>query len=298
MTSDILHRFSFREAPIRGQWVQLRSVLKKLGERRVYPPGVSGLLAEMLAAVAMVAEGIQFRGTVALQSRGPGPLTTVLAECREQRLLRGIAHWPSTTTPLPTGTLKELLGAGQLAMTLYTEARRGEKPVAYQGLIALADDSLAGNLERYFADSEQLPTKFFFAPGTDTVTGLLLQRLPVKETAGGIERERQTALWEDIVALSNSLDPLKLSLFEPAQFLAEVFAPHPLTLYPAKHLEFACTCSRQKTQATLSALGRAELLDILAEQGSISVTCEVCGLVYGYEAVDVHLLLDGSKRVH
>ena len=140
MTSDILHRFSFREAPIRGQWVQLRTVLKKLGERRVYPPGVSILLAEMLAAVAMVAEGIQFRGTVALQSQGPGPLTTVLAECREQRLLRGIAHWPSTTTtPLPTGTLKELLGAGQLARTLHREARRGRKPLAYQSLIALAD---------------------------------------------------------------------------------------------------------------------------------------------------------------
>ena len=51
----------------------------------------------MLAAVAMVADGIKFRGAVTLQSRGPGPLSTVLAECRDQHLLRGIARWPNAT---------------------------------------------------------------------------------------------------------------------------------------------------------------------------------------------------------
>jgi redox-regulated HSP33 family molecular chaperone len=58
----------------------LSGVLDEFRARQDYPPGVAGLLSEMLAAVAMVSEGIQFDGAVSLQSRSSGPLTTVLAE--------------------------------------------------------------------------------------------------------------------------------------------------------------------------------------------------------------------------
>ena len=97
MTADIIHRFSFDQAPIRGQWIRLDQVLNALNERQSYPPPVQALLAEMLAAVTMVADGIGYPGSVALQARGAGPLTTLLAECRSQHMLRGIARWPEDT---------------------------------------------------------------------------------------------------------------------------------------------------------------------------------------------------------
>ncbi len=89
---DILHRFSFADLPIRGQWVRLEKALGLTTVQRDYPYALQSLLNEMLAAVAMVADNLKFDGAVALQSRGSGVLRRSLAECRNQGLLRGIMH--------------------------------------------------------------------------------------------------------------------------------------------------------------------------------------------------------------
>ncbi len=297
---DHLHRFSFREAPIRGQWVRLDAVRQAAGERVAYPAGVAALLAEMLATVAMMAESIQFEGTVSLQSRGAGPLTTVLAECRDATLLRGLARWGEEQAP-PTGTsLKSLLGDGELAMTLTQPARaQPDKPFAYQGRIAIEDDELATNLERYFANSEQLPTHLRFASTASATTGLLLQRLPAPDTATEIELMQHDALWRTVSDRVRQLAPARLAELEVRSLLAETFPGHPISLYEPREVQFSCSCSRSRSSATLRALPREELLGLLEELGHIYVTCEVCGARYDYEPVDVHLLLDdGSRTVH
>ncbi len=298
--SDLLHRFSFRDAPIRGQWVRLDEVRSAVGERCEYPEGVSTLLGEMLAAVAMVAEGIQFEGSVALQSRGAGPLTTVLAECREESLLRGLARWPEET-PAPQGrSLQALLGAGELAITLTQPPRAGtDTPFAYQGRIPVQGDDLASNLERYFADSEQLATHVRFASSPTITTGLLLQRLPAADTATEIELEVQEALWARITRQVRRLNADDLATLAPETLLPKVFPGHTIRLHTGREVHFSCSCSRSRSSATLRALPRAELLELLETEGRITVTCEVCGASYSYEAVDVHLLLDGgTKTVH
>ena len=53
MSTDLLHRFSFTDAPIRGQWVRLDEVLREICTQQPYPAVVRRLLGQMLAAVAM-----------------------------------------------------------------------------------------------------------------------------------------------------------------------------------------------------------------------------------------------------
>jgi len=51
--------------------------------------------------------------------------------------------------------MKALLGSAQLALTLIPESTSGEvQPTPYQGLVSVSDAPFAGNLERYFAESE------------------------------------------------------------------------------------------------------------------------------------------------
>ena len=213
---DIIHRFSFDAGPVRGQWVRLTGVLAEIASNQSYPDNVSGLLAEMLAAVALVADGIKFEGAVALQSRGPGPLTTVLAECRSRHLLRGIARWRDEAPSADVSSLKDLLGDGQLALTLipeHTDSRSERAP--YQGMVGLIDQHLAGNLERYFRDSEQLPTLLRFASDGHSVTGLLLQRLPDADYATEIELDQAEAFWEEIGILTATVTEAELAESEP-----------------------------------------------------------------------------------
>jgi molecular chaperone Hsp33 len=296
--SDYLQRFTFAEAPIRGQWVRLEQVLAEVASRQAYPDGVAALLGEMLAAVAMVSEGIQFDGAVSLQSRGSGPLTTVLAECREHSLLRGIARWPESQPPpeAEETALPELLGDGHFAITLTRPAADpADEPFSYQGLIELSGDNLAANLERYFLNSEQLPTLLFFAPSAQrphTTTGLLLQRLPSRDRATQAELELDDKLWREVQAQARALDHQELARLDPEELLSGVFERRIITLHPPQPLRFDCSCSRERSSNTLRALPQEELLSLLAERGSIQVCCEICGESYDYDAHDVHLLLE------
>jgi molecular chaperone Hsp33 len=58
---------------------------------------------------------------------------------------------------------------------------------------------------------------------------------------------------------------------------------------------FACTCSRGRVGRMLVNLGRAEADSVIAERGSVEVSCEFCGARYEFDAIDVtELFLPGS----
>jgi molecular chaperone Hsp33 len=293
--ADEIQRFSFTGGPVRGQWVRLQQVLDGLTLRQSYPDNVTGLLGEMLAAAALLADGIKFDGTVSLQSRGPGPLSMVLAECRARHLLRGIARWPEEQELPASRSMRELLGDGRLAITLMSSP--GGR--SYQGLISIEGAALATNLERYFANSEQLPTRLHFAADGSSVTGLLLQRLPDSAAATTLEQDQNDAFWAEIDLLAGTLHDRELAALPPQDLLRRLFAEHPIALKPPRSLRFECTCSRERSRGALRALGRDELLELLEEQKEISVTCEICGATEAFDAIDVHALLqDEEPRLH
>jgi len=300
VNNDIIHRFFFREAPIRGQWVRLEATLASLFAHQPYPIAVQAVLAELLAAASLFADGIKFRGTVALQARGTGPVTTVLAECRAQTLLRGIARWqPEACIDLATNDLTSLLGAGQLAMSLLPD--RDEQPHAptYQGIVSLTEGRLTTSLEHYFANSEQLPTRLYLAFADGQVTGLLLQRLPADPDASEVELDLHEALWHEAQLLADTLRPEELSNWAVQDLLRRLFHQHTLNLQPGRTLQFACTCSRARAETMLAALPKAEILELLHERGAVDVTCEICGSRYEYDQIDTHALYEVEPpRLH
>ncbi len=298
---DVLHRFSFDRLPIRGQWVRLTSVLDELSAVRVYPAGVLKTLGEMLASVAMIADNLKFEGAVTLQSKGDGILKRSLAECREHRYLRGIAHLTQDARAVaPDTPFKDYLGQGQLALSLIpsaTGSRHMPTPQGtYQGLIELNSSSLAANLQDYFATSEQLQTRLSFAHTTDgsspgSVTGLLLQRLPSADNATEIALSEADEAWLAITTLAATVRAKELAHLPAARLLRHLFAAYPCRLHSARTLAYKCTCSKTKSDGTLAALGADEVRALLAEQGSIHVDCEFCGVRYAYDEVDVDQLL-------
>jgi molecular chaperone Hsp33 len=86
-------------------------------------------------------------------------------------------------------------------------------------------------------------------------------------------------------------DPELLTL--PAdRLLFRLFNEETVRLQPPLDLEFGCSCSRERTANTLRILGRAEVDDILAQEGRIEVTCEFCGANYRYDPIDARLLFE------
>jgi molecular chaperone Hsp33 len=62
-------------------------------------------------------------------------------------------------------------------------------------------------------------------------------------------------------------------------------------LFDAEAVEFECSCSRQRIEKTLRAMGREELEFILQERDLIEVGCEFCSKHYHFDKIDVEALL-------
>ncbi len=304
-----LHKFIFEGLPVRGMLVQLTDVWQEILQRRRaaggYPPELSELLGQMLAAGALMQSNIKFNGSLVLQISGDGPVKLAVAEVQPDLSLRATATLGAAGVQgVPAGaTLSQMVNVnnlGRCAITLDPKDRLpGQQP--YQGVVPLFGDrhekleKLSEVLEHYMLQSEQLDTRLVLAANEQMAAGLLIQRLPVmgsQNLEGQMDRdanEDQIGRNEDyqrIALLAGTLKAEELLGLDIDSILHRLFWEEPLVRFEPLHPRFACSCSRERVSGMLRSLGQAEVQSIIEERGLVNVGCEFCGAQYGFDAVE------------
>jgi molecular chaperone Hsp33 len=282
---DSAQRFLFEQGDVRGERVHLHGAYAAVLENHQYAPGVARLLGEFLAASVLLSSTLKFSGRLTLQARSQGEIPLIMAECSSQLQVRGIVRGAAQATG---EQFDRLLQGGQLAITV--EPHRG-KP--YQGIVPLHEHSLARSLDAYFAQSEQLPTRFWLASDGERAAGLLLQQLPAQRAADARQRASD---WEHLLALSATLSETELLSLQGGELLYRLYHQEQLRVFEPRSVCFACSCSRERSRSVLGTLGRAEIEDILREQGSVTMDCEFCNQRYVFGADE--LLEPPSQQLH
>lgn len=279
--SDTSQRFLFDTSAIRGQWSLLETSYQTVLAKHDYPLEVQTLLGEIMAAAILLAATLKFEGHLTIQARGNGPVSLLNVECTHEHQLRAIARWDGDTTGMD---FRALLGNAVLAITI--TPTQGER---YQGIVPLTGASLAECLEFYFAQSEQLPTRIWLCQGNNRAGGLLLQVLPYN-SSNPVDPARQQEDWHRVSSLAATLTADELLNLDSETLLTRLFHEEDVTVFPPEPIEFRCTCSRERTANALVQLGKAELDDIVAEQGQVEITCQFCNQQYRFDPVDVAML--------
>ena len=280
MSGDALRRFMFEDFPVHGQLVRLEQSWQEMLARQAYPPAVRGLLGEAMAACVLLAGTLKFDGLLTLQIQGEGALNLLVVQCGSDLVVRGLAKWQGED---PQGSLAELTAHGRLAITI----ERGKGRERYQGIVLADTDTLAGCLEAYFTQSEQLPTRLWLAADGSGAAGMLLQQLP--DTGAGTPTDEDG--WRRAAMLADTLKPEELLGLEPRQLLRRLFHEEDLRLADDRAVMFRCSCTRERVESALRLLGRGELDELLAAEGLIEVRCEFCNAAYELDPVDVERLL-------
>jgi molecular chaperone Hsp33 len=291
---DSLSRFVFENFPVRGELVHLDASWRAVLDREAYPPPVRRLLGEALAASVLLASTLKFKGQLTLQIHGNGPLTLLVAQCAADLHVRGIAKWKGEELP---DTLEALTGEGRLAITIET-GKDGER---YQGIVAAEGDTLAGCLEGYFQNSEQLPTRLWLTADATGAAGMLLQQLPGKDG-----EDPDSDDWRRAQLLADTLSDAELMKLGNREVLRRLFHEDSVRLFDPSPVAFRCSCNRDRVHSALRMLGRDELADLTEDDGSVEVRCEFCGRSYPLDPVDLEQLFVGgetaapppSRRVH
>jgi molecular chaperone Hsp33 len=291
---DLLRRFLFERWPVRGQIVRLDASWRAVVEHHQYPPAIRAALGEAMAAAVVLTGTLKFKGQLSLQFQGPGPLHLMLAQCNHRHAIRGVARWRGEAPQ--AGTLAELTGGGQLAVTIENEERSDR----YQGIVPLDQQQLAACLEGYFERSEQLPTRLVLASDGEHAAGLLLQRVASGAGASIEEDPRAQAAaedaWHRIGLLLATLTPGELLKLPLQTVLHRLFNEDDLRLFEGSPVFFQCTCSRERVAGILRSLGEDEVRDILRERGDVEVRCEFCNRLWTFDAVDAAGLFAGQPQ--
>ena len=274
---DCLRRFLFEEHSVRGEWVRLHNSWQQAKQHQILVnDAVDSQLGQALAAVALLSATIKFRGAMIMQIQGAGDLKALVAQASNDRKIRGLVRTNSTVAG---DNLKQMVGeGGRLVLTVESDISE-----PFQGIVAVAEDSLAEVLRTYFTQSEQLDTRLWLFANQTHAAGLFIQELPGEN--------KDKADWERIEMLANTVTAEEMFSLDCEELLHRLFHEEKVRLYEPEAVEFKCGCSRPKIAGTLLALGRSELETILRERDNIEVDCQFCGAQYLFDKIDVESLL-------
>jgi molecular chaperone Hsp33 len=143
---DTLQKFMFENSLVRGELIEISDAWQQVQARRSYPPAVSAMLGEMMAAAALLSANLKFDGTIIMQIHGDGPVPLLVVECDAALRLRATAKLSEDAQIDEDAGLQQLVNAhgdGRFAITLDpADKKPGQQ--AYQGIVALEHPPLAG----------------------------------------------------------------------------------------------------------------------------------------------------------
>ncbi|MBC2665036.1 Hsp33 family molecular chaperone HslO [Novosphingobium flavum] len=288
--SDCVLGFTVPGRNVRGRAVRLGPVLDTILSAHDYPSAIKHLLAEALTLTALMGALLKDdEGQLTVQAQTGGGVVDLLACDYRGGELRGyVRHDADRLAALGANpSLFALFGQGYLAVT-FDLAAEGQR---YQGIVPLEGDSLANACERYFAQSEQVPTliRIGTRSGKDgcIAGGLLVQHLPEGEEG----RERLHARmdhpdWEHVAVMAGSVRHHELidQAVSMEDLVWRIFHEEgEIRVASGTALTRGCRCSIEHYRAVLSRFPESERAEMRDDDGMVVVDCAFCSKLFRIE---------------
>jgi molecular chaperone Hsp33 len=312
---DTILPFQLDRADIRGRVGRLDSVLETILGQHDYPAPVAALVAEATLITALIGQTIKLRWRLSLQIRGDGPVRMIAtdyfgpAEEGQPARMRAYAAYDGEALAVADAARPfGLLGDGVFAIMI----DQGPGTAPYQGVTPIAGASLADCAETYFAQSEQLPTRFALAmgeaiePGGETHWrggGVLLQHMPkaspyAKQEATGFDGllapedmldGDDADNWRRAVMLLETVEATELvgPHVGAEQLLLRLFSEEEPRVYPTQAVRFGCTCGPDKVVQTLALYGPEDIASMVTPEGKVTADCQFCGAHYEFDPAEL-----------
>ena len=292
---DLLHQFVFSNTPIRGRIVQLtRSYAEAVHYQELTAQGLN-LLGEALAAVSLVADSLKFDGSVTLQAQGQGKISKLVAECHGGCFIRGLVmnnEEVSSSEAESAGI--SLIAGNQLAISLLPKSDKQMQP--YQGIVELKKEGLAESLSSYFKSSEQLLTSFVLTCSAGKSAGLFLQKLPINEETSSLNDDFEET-WNALNILAGTVTHDELTSLPAPEVVRRLFHEHRHRIFEPKEIKFGCRCSNDKSQDAIILIGYKEAIQIIEEEGILSVDCSFCNKRYEYNREQITKIFARKAKI-
>ncbi|MEO0929179.1 MAG: Hsp33 family molecular chaperone HslO [Pseudomonadota bacterium] len=317
---DTVLPFQLDASDIRGRVARLDGVLEQVLEQHDYPPLVEGLVAEMALLTALIGQTVKLRWKLSLQVRGSGAVRLIATDYYgpsddgQPARIRAYASYDAEKLDTGADAFGQI-GQGYFAILI----DQGQGMTPYQGITPIAGGSLSACAQTYFAQSEQLPTRFALTygqsqlPGEGThwrAGGVMLQHMPKASPhvtgeggsgedglldASDILNDDEGENWLRANTLLDTVEEMELigPAVAPTDVLVRLFHEESPRVFDAQPVKFGCSCSADKVRQSLSIYSAKEIGTMVTDEGTVTADCQFCGAHYtfdpdtlGFEAKD------------
>ncbi|MCK8463303.1 Hsp33 family molecular chaperone HslO [Aliiroseovarius sp. S1339] len=318
---DTILPFQLDQSDIRGRVLRLDGTLDTILSQHNYPPAIEALVAEAAMLTAMIGQAIKMEWKLSLQVRGDGPARLIATDYYaptkegEPATIRAYASYDADKIE-PNAPGFPQIGKGYFAVLIH----QGSEQKPYTGMTPISGQSLSDCAQSYFAQSEQLPTRFHLTFGKSTwaggeegwrAGGIMLQHMPKASphvTGEGGSGEGGLLAAQDLVSdedaenwnradiLLSSVEELELvgPSVQPTDLLVRLFHEEAPRVFDPQAVSFGCPCSEDRVRESLSIYSAKDLGHMTTEDGRVTADCQFCGAHYdldpatlGKDAVDL-----------
>ncbi|TDL78156.1 Hsp33 family molecular chaperone HslO [Palleronia sediminis] len=307
---DTVLPFQLDRSDIRGRVARLDGVLRAVLSQHDYPAEIEALVAETVLLTALIGQTIKLRWKLSLQVRGDGPVRLIATDYfapgkdGSPAQIRAYASFDGDTLRRGEDAFGQI-GKGYFALLL----DQGDGMTPYSGITPLAGGSLASCAETYFAQSEQLPTRFALTfgqshePGAEPGWrggGVMLQHMPkaspLRADAGASGAEGlleaddmlsgdEAEDWARANLLLDTVEETELAgpHVQPTDLLVRLFHEERPRVFDAQPVSFGCTCSADRVRTSLSIYSQKDIAHMTTEDGKVTADCQFCGAHYEFD---------------
>ncbi|WP_170468262.1 Hsp33 family molecular chaperone HslO [Ruegeria arenilitoris] len=315
---DTVLPFQLDVSDMRGRVARLDGVLDGILKQHDYPEKVEALVAEMALLTALIGQTVSLRWKLSLQVQSKGAVrmiaTDYFAPKTEGEPARIRAYASFDRDRLTDSAPFDQVGEGYFAIMI----DQGEGTQPYQGITPLAGGSLSACAEAYFAQSEQLPTRFSLSFGKSTepgfgehwrAGGVMLQHMPKASpfvasgegdgnilTANDLVDGDEGENWGRVNILLDTVEDLELigPSVAPTDLLIRLFHEEQPRVYDAQPVQFGCTCSEDRVRQSLSIYSAKDIEKMTTPEGKVTADCQFCGAHYVLDPATVGFDADGA----
>jgi molecular chaperone Hsp33 len=301
---DTVLPFQLDASDIRGRVARLDGVLGGILKQHDYPAQVEALVAEMALLTALIGQTIKLRWKLSLQVQSKGAVRMIATdyygptEEGEPARIRAYASYDADR--LTEGAPFENVGEGYFAVII----DQGQDMAPYQGISPLVGPTLSSCAEVYFAQSEQLPTRFQLSFGKSTegngeehwrAGGVMLQHMPeasplMAKVKGEGDILKPSDLlsddkhenWRRVNILLDTVEDLELigPQVPPNDLLLRLFHEELPRVFDPQAVRFGCTCSEARVRQSLSIYSARDIETMTTDDGRVTADCQFCGAHY------------------
>ena len=306
---DTVLPFQLDNTDIRGRFARLSVSVETILDQHDYPPMIASLVAEMALLTALIGQTIKLRWKLSLQVRGSGAVKMIATDYYGASdeggaaQIRAYASYNADEID-PNKPAFDQLGDGVFGILI----DQGPDMTPYQGITPIAGGSLSGCAEAYFAQSEQIPTRFALAFGKSKqptqqeswrAGGIMIQHMPKASpaaaqpeptgddgllSAADMLDQDDEENWARVNILLDTVDETELvgPHLASTDVLLRLFHEEGPRVFEAQPIAFGCTCSETRVRDSLAGYKTEDLSDLVTDKGVITADCQFCGAHYEF----------------